>query len=88
MQQFLETVDDEIALLIVVYLIAGAHDALQIESQAIGRGIVQREDGFAKARDNARAIKPEPAGFADQAELHRVPVETRQLFQGVKIQRP
>ena len=32
MQQFLETVDDEIALLIVVNLIAGAHDALQIIS--------------------------------------------------------
>src|SRR5690606_12616628 len=40
--QLLETVDDEVGLLVAVDAVAGAHDALEVEADAVGRRAFQR----------------------------------------------
>ena len=42
-QQFIETVDDEIALLVIVDAILRPHHAFQIEPDPVGGGAFQRE---------------------------------------------
>src|SRR5690606_12500683 len=56
MQQLLDIAHDEVALLEVVDAIAGAHDPLQVEGDAVRRLVVEGEDGLAVGRGNAGAV--------------------------------
>ena len=80
-EQLLETVDDEIRLLISVDAVARAHDAQQVEAEAVGRGRFEAVDGFALRADDARAVDAQAFGGFDQAEFHRVPIQAGQLRQ-------
>ncbi|KAK0358434.1 hypothetical protein LTR94_035465, partial [Friedmanniomyces endolithicus] len=71
----LETVDHEIALLIIVDAIAGTHQPLEVEAEAIGRRIVQRKFGLPLGGNDAGAIEFEAIILSDQAEFHGVPIE-------------
>ncbi len=64
-----------------------AHHPLQIEAEPIRRRRFEAVDRLALARHDARTVDAQPLGFADQAEFHRVPVEPREIFQCVALQR-
>jgi hypothetical protein len=81
-EQVLEAVGDEIGLLEVVDPVARAHDAPQVEGDAVGRGRVEREDALAETGDDAGAVKLQALAVADEAELHRIPVKPRQSAHG------
>ena len=58
-KQFLKTRDHEVILLIIVNAIFGAHHAFEVEADAIGAWVIERENAFAKARHDASAIDAE-----------------------------
>src|SRR5690606_32913226 len=79
--QLLEAVDDEVGLLVGVDPVAGAHDPLQVEADPVGRVRLQAVARLAGRGDDAGAVDAQPAALADQAELHRVPVQPGQVLQ-------
>ncbi len=52
----MKAVQHEVALLKIVDAVARAHHALQIEADAVGRGIFQRKNRFGRRRHDARAV--------------------------------
>src|SRR5690606_12930976 len=82
--QLREAVDYEVGLLVAVDPVAGAHDPLQVEADPVGRVAVERIHRLARRRDDAGAVDPQRAGLADQAELHRVPVQPGQVLQRLR----
>src|SRR5690606_13584499 len=84
LHQLLEAVDDEVGLLVVVDAVARAHDPLEVEADAVGRRRLQAVHRLAAGRDDAAAVDAQPAGLADEPELHRVPVQPGQVLQRVR----
>ena len=85
--QLFVAVDDEIGLLVAVDAVAGAHDPLQVETDAVRRRAFQAVDAFALGADDAGAVDAQAVGFADQAELDRVPVQPGEVGQRLRTQR-
>ena len=70
----------EIGLLEVVDAVARAHHALEVEADAVGRRVVEREHALGVRGGDARAVDAQRRrGCCDQAELDRVPVDAREL---------
>src|SRR6185369_10722070 len=67
--QLLVAVDHEIGLLVGIDAVARAHDALEIEADAVWRGRFQAMNRFAFRRHDARTINAQRAVLADQAEF-------------------
>src|SRR5690606_4648498 len=84
LHQLLVAVDDKVGLLEGVDAVAGAHDPLQVEADAVGRGAFQAVDGLALGADDAAAVDAQAASLANQAELHRVPVQPGQVDQRLR----
>src|SRR6185312_14675357 len=83
-EQLLETLDDEIALLIIINAIARPHDAQQIEGDALGAGVFEAIDRFAFRGDDARAVDAQPVRCRDESELYRVPIKPREMLEIVE----
>src|SRR5690348_9127284 len=66
-EELLETVDDEIAFLVVVDPVARPHDAQQIEGNALGLRVFETIDRFAFRGDDARAIDAQSVRRRDEA---------------------
>src|SRR6478672_10412627 len=73
--QLVEAVDDEVRLLVRVDPITRAHDALEIEADAVRRRRLEAMDRFALRAHDARTVDAKSVVLADQAELDRVPVK-------------
>src|SRR5579875_4087984 len=86
-EELLEAVDNEIAFLIIVDAIARAHDAQQIESDAMRLRVLEAINRFAFRGDDARAIDADALGCRDKPELDRVPVKPREMFEIMEPQR-
>ena len=86
-EERLQRRDHEVDLLEVVDPVGRTHHPFQIEADAIGRRVVQREDRLRMAGDDAGAIDPQALRRRKQAELDRVPVEARQVVQLAEAQR-
>jgi hypothetical protein len=74
-EQILEAVDDEIARLEIVDVIAGAHYAFEIEGEVMGGRVVHHIFRLAEGRDDACAVDTDALRLADQPEFDGVPVE-------------
>src|SRR5207342_3914177 len=79
--QLLVAVDDEVRLLVGVDAVARAHDALEVEADAVRRRALQAMDRLALGTDDAAAVDAQPVGLPDQPEFHRVPVQAREVDQ-------
>jgi len=81
----LEAVDHEIGLLVIVDPVMGAHHALHVERDPVGRRIVEREDALAAGGDDARAVDVQGVAVSDQAELDRVPIKAGEFVDRIEL---
>src|SRR4051812_21829836 len=87
LEQLVDAPDHEIGLLEVVDAVACAHHAGELEADAVGRTIVERENALGVGGGNARAVDAHAVAALDQAELDRVPVDARKIGQHAELLR-
>jgi hypothetical protein len=80
-QQIVKLVQYKVALLKVINAVAGAHDALKLESYPVGRRIVQTEHAFGIRTGDSRSEKTQSTVLLHQAKLDGVPVHPGQQRQ-------
>src|SRR5262249_51791063 len=81
LEQLLEAVEHEVALLEFIDAVLGAHHAHEIEPQALGMRILETVDGLALGREDPRSIYLESLRGEYQPELDHVPIQARQHAQ-------
>src|SRR4051812_3442285 len=87
LEQLVDTPDHEVGLLEVVDPVARAHHAGELEADAVGRRIVQREHALGVGGGDAGAVDAHAVAALDQAELDRVPVDAREIRQHAELLR-
>src|SRR6185503_14910142 len=87
LEQLVDAPDHEVGLLEIVDAVARAHHASELEADAVGRRIVEREHALGVGRGDARAVDAHTLPALDQAELDRVPVDAREVGQHAELLR-
>src|SRR6476646_5610982 len=87
LEQLVDAPDHEVGLLEVVNAVARAHHAGELEADAVGRRVVEREHALGVGGGNARAVDAHAVAAVDQSELDRVPVDAREIGQHAELLR-
>src|SRR5208282_348645 len=84
-EQFVERGNDEIGFLEIVDAVFRAHDALQIEADAVRRWALHRIDRLRAGRDDAGPVNAQAFGAVDETEFDRIPIEPREILEAIEF---